>query len=281
VKPVSRLVVVLLMGLLAGCGDNSVKGTSMAVGASADPQSVLLANVYAAALRSYGTPAHVETVPDPLAGLDSGQVSVVPGFTGRLLQGFAPGTPDITDEKVYKAMVGTLPEGVSAGDYTTAAEDKPAVAITESTSAKWGGRDLAALVGHCAQLTVGAVKGAITPAKVGKCALPAVREYPDDAALFNALRAGEITAAWTTTADPGVPGDVVVLTDAKPMLIQAENVVPLYRRNELTARQVLAVNEVAGVLDTATLKQMRQQVAKGTDPRAAAEGWLADNPLGR
>ncbi|CAN5239043.1 glycine betaine ABC transporter substrate-binding protein [soil metagenome] len=280
-KSASRLVSVLLMGLLAACGDNSVKGTSMAVGASSDPQSVLLANVYAAALRSYGTPAHVETVPDPLAGLDSGQVSVVPGFTGLLLQTFAPGMSDTSDEKVYKAMVGTLPEGVSAGDYTTAAENKPAVAVTETTAATWGGRDLTALVGHCRELSVGAVKGTTTPAKVGTCTLPSPREFPDDAVLFNALRAGEINAAWTTTADPGVPADVLVLTDAKPMLIQAENVVPLYRRNELTARQVLAVNEVAGVLDTAALKQMRQQVAKGTDPRAAAEGWLADNPLGR
>ena len=51
-------------------------------------------------------------------------------------------------------------------------------------------------------------------------------------------------------------------------LIRAENVVPLYRRNELTERQVLALNEVAGELDTAALADMRAQVADGTDP-----GW--------
>jgi glycine betaine/proline transport system substrate-binding protein len=74
---------------------------------------------------------------------------------------------------------------------------------------------------------------------------------------------------------------VVVLADRKPMLIQAENAVPLYRRNELTARQVLAINEIAGVLDTAALKRMRQQVADGADPRSVAQAWLAENPLGR
>ena len=42
----------------------------------------------------------------------------------------------------------------------------------------------------------------------------------------------------------------MVLTD-RTSLIRAENVVPLYRRNELTELQVLALNEVAGVLDTA------------------------------
>jgi glycine betaine/choline ABC-type transport system substrate-binding protein len=170
---------------------------------------------------------------------------------------------------------------VAAGDYTTAAEDKPAVAVTEATAKLWGGRDVTAVVGHCGQVTLGAVRGAHTPAALGKCTLPPAREFTDDAALFAALRAGQINAAWTTTADPNVPADVLVLTDGKPMLITAENVVPLYRRNGLTAREVLAVNEVAGVLDTAALKQMQQQVAGGKDPRAVAEGWLADNPIGR
>jgi glycine betaine/choline ABC-type transport system substrate-binding protein len=116
---------------------------------------------------------------------------------------------------------------------------------------------------------------------VGTCRLPDAREFPTNTALFDALRAGQINVAWTTTADPGVPAEVVVLADRKPVLIQAENAVPLYRRNELTARQVLAVNEVAGVLSTAALKQMRADVADGADPRQVAEAWLADNPLGR
>lgn len=141
---------------------------------------------------------------------------------------------------------------------------------------------MASLVSHCPQLSVGVVRGAArTPAAVGKCTLPAAREFPDTASLFNGLRSGQVNAVWTTTAEPAIPADVVVLADRKPMLIQADNVVPLYRRNELTARQVLAINEVAGVLDTAALKQMRQQVAGGADPSAVAEGWIAEHPLGR
>jgi glycine betaine/choline ABC-type transport system substrate-binding protein len=63
--------------------------------------------------------------------------------------------------------------------------------------------------------------------------------------------------------------------------VQAENVVPLYRRNELTDRQLLAINEVAGVLDTAALVEMRRQVTAGADPQAVADGWLSEHPLGR
>ena len=110
--------------------------------------------------------------------------------------------------------------------------------------------------------------------------MPRPREFPDDTALFDALRAAQVNAAWTTTAAPDTPADIVVLSD-RTSLIRAENLVPLYRRNELTERQVLAMNEVAGVLDTAALAEMRAQVADGADPGAVADAWLAAHPLGR
>nr|WP_231748731.1 glycine betaine ABC transporter substrate-binding protein [Mycobacterium sp. M26] len=99
--------------------------------------------------------------------------------------------------------------------------------------------------------------------------------------MFDALRKGTIAAAWTGTADAGVPSDVAVLADRKPVLIQAENVVPLYRRNELDQQQLRAINELAGVLDTGSLVDMRRQVAEGADPRTVAESWLSAHPLGR
>jgi glycine betaine/choline ABC-type transport system substrate-binding protein len=99
--------------------------------------------------------------------------------------------------------------------------------------------------------------------------------------MFDALRADVITAAWTSTAATGTPAGVVVLVDRKPALIPAQNVVALYRRNEMSAMQLRAVNEIAGVLDTASLVQMSDRVRSGEDPQAVAEEWLAANPLGR
>lgn len=254
---------------------------SLAVGATAGAQSLVLAHLYAGALRGSGAVAHVETTADPVAELDSGSVTVVPALTGRLLQTFAPDPGVRSDKRVYKAMVGALPEGIAAGDYATAAEDKPALAITKTTANAWGSSDLRALPRHCDGLVVGAARGARTPAAVGTCRMSAVHEFADDTALFGALRAGQVTAAWTSTAAPDTPDDLVVLADRDPALVQAENVVPLYRRNELAERQLLAINEVAGVLDTAALVDMRRRVAGGADPRAVADGWLAEHPLGR
>lgn len=275
-----RLALALLVVLVAGCGGRS-EPPALTVGATSDPESTLMAHVYAGALRGAGAATQVHSLADPVAELDSGRLSVVPGLTGRLLARFAPGALVRSERQVYRAMVGALPEGIAAGDYATAAEDKPALAVTKATATAWGSTELQVLPQHCDRLTVGAVADASPPSAIGRCHLPALREFDDDTGLFAALRGGKIVAAWTSTADPGIPEDLVVLTDGKPALVRAENVVPLYRRNELAEPQLLAINQVAGVLDTEALTEMRRQLAGGADPQAIADAWLSEHPLGR
>ncbi|MDT5180159.1 MAG: hypothetical protein QOJ95_4357 [Mycobacterium sp.] len=273
-----RLAACLAVLLLAGCG-SAPPPASLAVGAGPDAESLLLAHVYAAALRSYGSAAHVEKRADPVSDLDTADVEAAPGLTGRLLVRFDPDATARGAEQVYRSMISALPEGIGAGDYAQSAEDKPALAVTESTAQKWGRRDVAALVQHCAGLKVGKVVGDRSPASVATCELPAAAEFPDAATLVGALRSGRVDAAWTSTAVPQTPDDVVVLSD-RTSAIRAENVVPLYRRNELDERQVLALNEIAGELDTGSLADMLGKVAKGIDPGAVADEWLAAHPLG-
>ncbi len=279
---VGKLVALLLAVLLgAGCAAENRGTPELVVGSTSDPESVLLADIYVAALRSYGFAARGATGTDPMARLDSGEFTVVPAFTGTVLQRLQPGSAALSDAQVYKAMIAALPEGVVAGDYTTAAEDKPALLVTGATAKAWGGSELSELPGRCEGLTIGRIRGTRVPISVGSCPLPTPREFPDGTTMLAALRSGELTAAWTTTAAPDIPADLVVLVDGKPALIQAENVVPLYRRNALRDRQLLALNEIAGVLDTGALADMRRQIAGGADPQAVAGGWLADHPLGR
>jgi osmoprotectant transport system substrate-binding protein len=273
-----RLTVALVALLIAGCASTSPP-PSMAVGAGIQPESALLAHVYAAALRYYGTPAHVVSSADPVADLDTGDVTVAPGLTGRLMKRFDPEATARADEQVYRTMVSALPEGVAAADYAEAATDKPVAAVLEATATKWVGRDVTAMVSHCDSLIVGTVAGDDVPTVVGTCRLPKAREYPDAAKLFAALRSGEVTVAWTSTASPAVPDGTVGLAD-RTSLILAENVVPLYRRNELTERQVRALSEIAGELDTAALADMLHQVAGGADPGFVAGAWLDAHPLG-
>ena len=276
-----RLAVAVAATLvLASCGAHPVN-RQLVVGSAPDVESVVLAQLYAGALRSFGTVARVESAADPLTQLDAGAYQVVPGLTGRLLQTFEPGATAMSEEAVYRAMVAALPEGVAAGDYATSAQDTPTAAVTEATASAWGGRDLAALVRHCPQLSPGKVAGTAAPAKIGACTPPPATDFGSDEALFDALSSARINVAWTTTADPGMPPDMVVLRDEQPPLVPAENVVPLYRSNELDEHEVLALDEVAGEFDTAALAELRRQVAGGADPRQVAEAWLAAHPLGR
>jgi glycine betaine/choline ABC-type transport system substrate-binding protein len=282
VGKLAALLLAVFVGVgSVGCAADHRVAPELVVGSRTDPESVLLADIYVAALRSYGFAARGETANDPMAKLDSGEFTVVPAFTGKVLRTLQPGALVLSDKQVYSAMIAALPEGIAAGDYTTAAEDKPALVVTGATAKAWGGSDLSELPGHCDGLVIGIVTGARVPASVGSCRLRAPRKFPNGTAMLAKLRSGELTAAWTTTAYPNVAADLVMLADGKPALIQAENVVPLYRRNALSDRQVLAINEVAGVLDTAALADMRRQVAGGADPQAVAGAWLAEHPLGR
>lgn len=279
-RGVRLLFAAVLAVSVGGCAASPGPPPEVVIGAAGEPESVLLANLYGAALRYYGTPVRVQEFDDPMAALDSGEALIVPGLTGRLLNRLSPDTTGRSDEAVYRALLGALPEGVTAGDYATAAEDKPAVAVTEQTVDAWGGHTLTQLVSQCGHLRVGAVAGADVPSAVGACRTPKPREFPDSATMFAALLSNQINAAWSSTADPAVPTGVVLLDDRKPALIRAENALPLYRRNELNPQQMVALNEVAGVLDTAALKGMRAQLADGADPRALAADWLAENPIG-
>ena len=272
------IAVLVVLGA-AGCSARD-ETPSLVVGSEENPESALIAHLYAAALRFYGNPAHVESSPDPLTELDSGDARVVPGFTGRVLHRFVPDATARSATQVYREMVSALPEGVAAGDYTTSAEDKPALAVTESTADAWGGRDVGAAVRNCDQLKVGQVEdGLRRPEVIGTCKVPKAHEYPDSATLFARLRAGQINVAWTSTAAPNIPTELLMLSD-RTSLIRAENLVPLYRRNELNEAQVLALNEVAGVLDTAALADMRAQVEDGTEPGLVAGAFLDEHPLG-
>jgi glycine betaine/choline ABC-type transport system substrate-binding protein len=277
---IRRMLGLVVAAALAGCGAPP-PAPGLTVGTSTDPETSLLAEIYAAGLRYYGTTVAVKTSDDPVAALDDASVSVAPGFTGRLLERFAPDSAARSAAQVYRALAGALPEGVAAGDYAVAAEDKAALAVGAATATAWGSRDLTALVDRCSAVSIGTVAGTTRPPVVGGCTLPTPSEFPDAPAMFDALRTGAITAAWTGTAAADLPDGVVVLVDRKPTLIPAQNVVALYRRNELNQMQLRAINEIAGVLDTAALIDMLRQVKAGADPHSVAETWLTANPLGR
>ncbi len=81
----------------ASCSTTQHRANELVVGSRPGAESMLLADIYTGALRSYGFPTRTEQAPDPLTKLDSGAFVVVPGFTGRVLQVFQPGATARSD----------------------------------------------------------------------------------------------------------------------------------------------------------------------------------------
>ena len=134
VRRLALALVALIAMSTAGCGAQPA-APSIAVGATPDAESALVAHLYAAALRSYGSPAHVQTEDDPLTELDAGERhGPCPASPAGCWRALSRTPPRARPRRCTAPMVSALPEGVAAGDYTTSAEDKPALAVTEATA---------------------------------------------------------------------------------------------------------------------------------------------------
>ncbi|AKC38274.1 glycine betaine ABC transporter substrate-binding protein [Mycobacteroides chelonae] len=269
------------VSVLAACSDNHGPAPYLTVVTTNDPQYRVLAHIYAAVVKATGIDTKVRESPDPVAELDTGIASVAPGFTGRLLLQFAPQQRASGDEEVtYKAMIAALPAGVAAADYGTA-EDRPAIAVPSGTTSVSAKPTLAGLARHCDELArAGQVgPGPVPVARIGSCSTGYPRQFPSTGELFAALKRTEVAVAWTSTASPALPVNGVTLVDDEKNWLPANNVVPLYRRNELSEPQVLSLNKVAGELTTGDLAAMTREVSGGADPQRVVDTWLNDHQI--
>lgn len=278
-----RLLCGLLTALvvLTGCSDNGGPAPYLTVVTTNEPQYRVLAHIYAAVVKATGIDTKVRESADPVGELDTGIASVAPGFTGRLLRQFAPQQrPSGDEEAAYTAMIAALPAGVAAADYGTA-EDRPVLAVAAAATSASSKPTLAALARHCDQLArsgqVG--QGPVSVPRIGSCSTGDPRQFPSIGELFAALKRGEVAVAWTSSANPALPADGVTVVDDEKNWLPANNVVPLYRRNELSEPQVLSLNKVAGELTTGELAAMTREVSGGGDPRRVVDTWLNDHQI--
>lgn len=269
------------VSVLAGCSETPGPAPYLTVVTPNEPQYRVLAHIYAAVVKATGIDTKVRESADPVAELDTGIASVAPGFTGRLLRQFAPQQRLSGDEEVtYTAMIASLPAGVAAADYGTA-EDRPAVAVPSVATSVSSTPTLAGLARHCGELARAgqAGSGPVPVVRIGSCPTGNPRQFPNTGELFAALKRGEVAVAWTSTANPALPAAGVTVVDDEKSWLPANNVVPLYRRNELSEPQVLSLNKVAGELTTGDLAAMTREVLSGVDAQRVVDTWLNDHQI--
>ena len=261
------------------------------------PESELLADIYAQALRAKGYPVEVlpgvgsrELVEPALA---RGLIQFVPEYQGSALAfltlGESQGSPD--PAATHRALAEALGIRDIVATEPAPAQDANAIVVTEATALRYGLHSISDLRPVASKLAFGGPKECpLRPF----CLLGLERTYglrfeqfiPLDTGgplTLQALAAGEIDVAVLFTTDPSIPEQhLVALTDDR-RLQPAENVTPLLRR-DIVARYgsglIELVNSVSSRLTTDQLRSMNSAMSVGGRPPAAvARGWLQSQGL--
>lgn len=297
------LIAALLLSLTAtGCaannnplGDSSATtaadGSQIVVGSANFTESELLAELYAGAMRAKGVDAITKTRIGSrevyLQALKDGSISVIPEYTGNLLQYLDSGSAARTAQEIEDA----LPEAVGpdmAVWKPSAAANQDVYVVTKSLSESQGIvslRDLAdiastSVLGGPSELA-GRPYGPDGLAEVYGAKFKEFKPYNSQAVKIKDLQDGKIQVASFFTTDAALAGDEFVALADPEMMILPQNVIPLVASsiaNNQTASD--AVNAVQEALTTEELLELNRRVdSEHSSAAVVAQEWLSSKGL--
>jgi osmoprotectant transport system substrate-binding protein len=260
---------------------------TVVVGSANFQESVLLANIYAEALKAKGvkvsTKLNIGSREAYIPGLQDGSIDLMPEYTGNLLLYFNKTAPETTSEEVYAALPKALPAKLIVLDQAKA-EDKDAIVVNKDVASKYNLKGIADLAPVASKLTLGGPP----EFKTRPDGIPGLKKNYNvtfgtyrtlDAGgplTVNALKNGQVDAGDIFTTDPSIPqNNFVVLDDPKYNFI-AQNVVPLINKGKASDKVKDALNAVSAKLETQTLIDLLTKVvSEKKDANAVAKEWLS------
>ncbi|MCW2711839.1 MAG: hypothetical protein JWP24_2033 [Marmoricola sp.] len=127
---------------------SSAKGVSLTVGSANFPENVILANIYAEALKAQGasiqTKLNIGSREKYYPALEKGSLDLFPEYTGTILTYIDKNATATSPADVYAALTKALPANLVALDQADA-QDSDAVVVTKATAAKYGLKTIADL----------------------------------------------------------------------------------------------------------------------------------------
>jgi osmoprotectant transport system substrate-binding protein len=305
-KP-TRLALAATMAVLAltaaACGGNDPTQTgsgatgspapsdTIVVGSANFQESVVLANIYAEALKAKGvtvsTKLNIGSREAYIPGLEDGSIDLMPEYSGVLLQYFDKKATAVAPDDVYTALKDALPADLIVLQKS-AAEDKDAIVVTKATADKHQLTSIADLKAVAGDLTFGGPP----EFKTRPDGIPGLKknygvEFGSYKTLdaggplsVNGLKNGQVDAADIFTTDPAIAAnDFVVLQDPKNNFA-AQNVLPLINKAKASDAVTKALDAVSAKLTTQTLIDLLTKVtADKQDPNAVAKEWLSSQGL--
>ena len=275
--------------VLTGCGSqdpleaNKAQSGQVVIGSADFAESELLMHVYAEALKTTG--ADVQTRPRIGArefyvnAVRNGELTLVPEYTGNLLEFLDPASRATESQQVYDQLRGKVGTEMELLDQSPA-EDSDVLAVTKAT-ADTGLRSMADLGPRCRDIVLGAPAEwkSRWEAKIAQdygCTFKEIRSVEAGTITVNALTSGEIQAAnLFTTSSQITTNNLVKLDDPKNMF-PAQNVVPLAGKAKLTPPQVEVVNKVSKALTTEKLTELNKRLeVDKANPADVAKEFIA------
>ncbi len=292
----SRLLALLAgIGLLAAACGNPMEGGAgrgeIVIGASDVGETLLLAQIYAGALRNAGS-ENVSVHP-PVGGrevvveaLRDRSLSLVPDYSGNLLRYFDENTEATTSQEVYTELRRALPAGFEVLDQAPA-EDTD-VLVVRRDLANQGVRTISDLAPLCGDLVFGgpgqwADRWREKIKELYGCEFKQITVTDTGGPVtVAALRSGDIQVADLFSTSATIENNGFVPLEDDKSMFPAQNIVPLAARGALSEREKQALNEVSAVLTTEKLTRLNVEFSEEKrHPLDIAEDFLRENGLAR
>lgn len=289
-----RLFAVALAGMLtlAGCGggdpleSGGSEESGIVVGSADFPENVLLAEIYAGALRGAGQEVTVKSRVGArealVKGLQDGSLTVIPEYTGNLLAYLDKNASATKPAQVNSALKKALPDDLEVLKDSKA-EDSDVLVVAKQTADKHKLKTVEDLSKVAGQLTMGGAgewKTRWTGPIKKLYGIEFKKFQPTDAGgpvTVQALEDGKVDVANLFTTSSAIKKKGFVQLEDTKQMYPAQNVVPLARKDKLDDKGKSALDEVAGALDTKTLTDLVYRVE--VDKENAAD--VAEDFLGK
>ncbi|MFL1429481.1 MULTISPECIES: ABC transporter substrate-binding protein [unclassified Nocardiopsis] len=292
------------LGLLAatGCGlgsdplaagervDRDGSGT-IVVGSANFLDSLLIANIYAEALRAEGFEVeerfNIASREAYVPGLIDGSIDLIPEYSGALLQYVHPETGVTADAEVLAELEVRLPEGLAVLEASEA-QSKDVLVVTGDTAREHGLETVSDLVPLAGEMTLGGPP----EWKTRHNGIVGLREvYGLEFASFvaldaggplslNAVTNGQVDVVDLFTTDPAIgERDLVMLEDDRGLFL-AENILPLIREQAVDEEARATLDAVSARLNTDDIREMMGRIiSQRENPTLVARDWLTANDL--
>ena len=272
-------------------GGTTAPTDTIVVGSANFQENVVLANIYAGALKAKGvkvsTKLNIGSRETYIPAVKDGSIDLIPEYSGVLLQYFDKDATAVSATDVYAALQKATPEPLTVLTQSQA-EDKDAIVVTKETAAKYNLKSIADLAPVAGKLTLGAPPefqirpdGVPGLQKAYGVKFKTFKKLDAGGPLTaNALKNGQIDAGDIFTTDPLIAQNGWVVLEDPKNLYTAQNVLPLINSKKASETVKSALDAVSAKLTTEDLIKLNEQVSlQKQNAETVAQKWLADAGL--